>query len=135
MAHTLTPEQARKQFEAVSHGKRPANRQVSVEQAKARLREVDAGLDLGPALRLAAEGNWKGAAVSFLPWLVSGSGREYFAPVLLKLAELSFVALAFLRGGKPASTSKPVKASGRTKTATPHPKTAAPRPASGNKQD
>lgn len=98
MADPLTPAEARRRFDQVTRGRHVAPPELTLAGAKARLREVDAGLDIGPALRWAGRGRWGAAAVSLLPWLVSPSGRAYLAPLVLRAAGAMYLAIGFLRG-------------------------------------
>ncbi len=97
MADPLNPDEARQRFLAVTQGRRPADPTLDIATAKARLRQADPGLDIGPALRLLGEGRWRPALLSLMPWLLGESGRAWFAPLLLQLVEGFHVVLALVR--------------------------------------
>jgi len=97
VADPLTPGEARRRFRAVTRGRHVPPAGLTVAAAKARLREVDAGLDIGPALQLAGRGRWGAAAVSLLPWLLSPAGRAWLAPLVLRAAAATYFLLGLLR--------------------------------------
>jgi len=82
MADPLNPDEARQRFRAVTQGRRPTNPALDIATAKARLRQADPGIDIGPALRLLGEGRWQQAMLSVVPWLLSETGRTWLAPAL-----------------------------------------------------
>ena len=83
MAEPLSAEEARRRFRAVARGRHPADPQLDVAAAKARLREADPGIDISPLLGFAAQRRWKPALLSVLPWAMSYEGRAYLAPLLM----------------------------------------------------
>ncbi len=85
---TLTPEEAREQLRAVSQGRRVPRHDLSLEEAKARLRETDADLDIGPFLHFASQGRWREAGLSLALWAAGEEGRHFFSPVLLSALSL-----------------------------------------------
>ena len=109
MAEPLSPEQARQRFRAVLRGRHLTDTHLDVATAKARLREADPGIDIGPLLHFAGEKRWKSALLSLLPWILSPEGRAYMAPVLLATLEAADHALRLVAN---RSTSAP--------SATPH---------------
>jgi hypothetical protein len=97
MADTLNREEAREQFRAVSRGRSQRHTDLNLVEAKARLREVDADLDLGPTLRFASRGQWRPALLSMVAWSATGSGRAYLAPLLLQGLEFFYMVLGSLK--------------------------------------
>ncbi|RMG38748.1 MAG: hypothetical protein D6720_00695 [Gammaproteobacteria bacterium] len=93
----LTPEEARARLRALSQGRRVPRRDLSLEEAKARLRETDADLDIGPFLHFASEGRWREAGLSLALWAVSEDGRYFFSPLLLSALSLVDGVLQALR--------------------------------------
>ncbi len=87
MAEPLSAEEARRRFRAVARGRHPADPQLDVATAKARLREADPGIDISPLLGLAAQRRWKPALLSVLPWAMSPEGRAYLAPLLFAILD------------------------------------------------
>ena len=81
-------------------GRHTPRRRLSVAQAKARLREVDAGLDIGPVLSAVTRGQWRSAVLSLLAWFNTDAGRAFIAPLMLKLLPLAIGLLDLLRPHK-----------------------------------
>ncbi len=108
MAEPLSAEEARRRFRAVARGRHPADPQLDVATAKARLREADPGIDISPLLGLAGQRRWKPALLSVLPWAMSPEGRAYLAPLLLAVLDGADRALRVI-ARSPATTgdSKP----------------------------
>ena len=104
MADPLSREEARRQFQAVTHGRAPRRADLSLAEAKARLRDVDAGLDIGPALRFATRGEWKPALLSLAGWSATAEGRAWLAPLLLRGLEAFYLVLGLVQKPRPATT-------------------------------
>lgn len=107
MADPLSPEEARRRFQAVSRGRHATDTSLDLAGAKQRLREADPGVDIAPTLRHLGERRWQPAALSLLPWLVSDAGRAYMAPLLLRMAEGAYTALELLKRNLAAHRSAP----------------------------
>lgn len=106
---SLSREAARQRFRATLNGQRSPRRKLSVAQAKARFRRVDAELDIGPVLDAVARGQWRSAVVSLVFWFNTDAGRTFIAPLMLKLLPLMISLPGLLRHRKrraqPAATS------------------------------
>lgn len=64
MNSSQTTREARDQFVGMMSGESPA-RDFSVDEAKARLRAVDADLDIGPLVQAINRGDWPAAGLQF----------------------------------------------------------------------
>lgn len=95
MAEPLTPEQAREQFRRVTRGQR-VRQSLGVEEAKARLREVDAELEISPAVDYLNRREWRNALLYLVYWASTPTGRAALAPVLLRLLSIAGLALGLL---------------------------------------
>lgn len=105
----LSPEAARERLRAVTRGRYRPRRHLSLEEAKQRLRAVDADLDIGPALSAMAQGRWREAGLSVGLWFATTEGRAFIAPVLLRLLPLVSGLLQRFHSRRPrdASTDEP----------------------------
>jgi hypothetical protein len=101
MADTLTKDEARQRFRAVTRGRSPQHSELSLAEAKANLRAADAGLDLGPALRFVSRGQWRPALLSVVTWSATEPGRAFFAPLLLQGFEIFYLLLGMFRKTSP----------------------------------
>ena len=115
MAEPLSAEEARRRFRAVARGRHPTQPHLDVAAAKARLREADPGIDIGPLLHFAAKRRWQPALLSLLPWGMSPEGRAYLAPLLLAALNaadriLRFVARAPATGERDTTEAKSTNA-------------------------
>jgi hypothetical protein len=95
MAEPLTPEQAREQFRKVTHGQR-IRQSLSIEEAKARLREVDAELEISPAIDYLNRRQWRNALLYLVYWTSTPTGRAALAPVLLRLLSIASLLLGLV---------------------------------------
>lgn len=95
MAEPLTPEQAREQFRKVSAGRR-VRQSLSIDEAKARLREVDAELEISPAIDYLNRREWRNALFYLIYWTSTPNGRAALAPVLLRLIPIVSLVLGLL---------------------------------------
>lgn len=134
MAEPLTPEQAREQFRRVTRGQR-VRQSLSVEEAKARLREVDAELEISPAVDYLNRREWRNALLYLVYWVSTPTGRAALAPVLLRLVSIAGLALGLLHrvfgsgsGAKSGAESSPAPANDApaSSAATPPPDTDTP---------
>ena len=91
--------EARRRFDAIVKG-RYAPKTLSLEEAKARVRETDPGIDMSELLRALNEGDLKRAGSSLLWQTVAPETIAYFTPLIVGVIE-SFAA---------ASKSGPKKA-------------------------
>lgn len=101
MADTLSTNEARQRFRAVTRGRNPHHSELSLAKAKANLRAADAGLDLGPALRFVSRGQWRPALVSMVAWSATEPGRAFFAPLLLRGLEIFYLVLGLFPKANP----------------------------------
>lgn len=97
---SLSSEEARRRFRATLNGQRTPRRNLSVAQAKARFRKVDAELDIGPVLDAVARGQWRSAVISLVVWFNTDAGRAFIAPLMLKLLPMMISLLGLMRRGK-----------------------------------
>jgi len=95
MAEPLTPQQAREQFRRVTRGRR-IRQSLDIEQAKARLREVDAELEISPAIDYLNRRQWRNALLYLVYWTSTPTGRAALAPVLLRLVSLASLVLGLV---------------------------------------
>jgi hypothetical protein len=101
----LSSEEARRRFRATLEGQRTPRRNLSVVQAKARFRKVDAELDIGPVLDAVARGQWRSAVISLVFWFNTDAGRAFIAPLMLKLLPLTISLFGRMRRDKSRSRS------------------------------
>ncbi len=106
MADTLSTEEARQRFRSVTRGSNPRNSELTLEEAKERLRAADAGLDLGPALRFVSRGQWRPAMFSVVAWFTTEPGRAFLSPLLLRGLEIFYLLLGMFRKDSPASPAR-----------------------------
>jgi hypothetical protein len=97
MAETLSPEQARARFRAVARG-RYVDHGLDVEEAKARLRESDPGVDIAPLLGAMEHGDYRMAFAGLVPWLWSSEARRFLQPVFERGLLLAFRGLGMAHG-------------------------------------
>jgi len=98
MADPLDREEARQRFRGVSSGHYVPRRDITLDDAKARFREVDAGLDIAPTLHHLERGEWQPALLSIAGWLGTDFARGYLAPLLSRSLPLIFSLFGLLRG-------------------------------------
>jgi hypothetical protein len=119
MAEPLTPEQAREQFRKVTRGRR-IRQSLSIEEAKARLREVDTELEISPAIDYLNRREWRNALLYLVYWTSTPTGRAALAPVLLRLVSIVSLALGLVHRLLAARTGPQTDTeAGPTETRTP----------------
>ncbi len=121
MAEPLSPEEARQRLRAVLRGRHLTDTHLDVATAKARLREVDPGIDIGPLLQAVAGKRWKPALVSLLPWFMTPEGRAYVAPLLLAMLDAADRALKLFARRHAAAQPAPAGESAASRTTSPNP--------------
>ncbi len=113
---SLSPEEARERLRAVTVGRYVPRHDLSLAEAKDRLRAADANLDIGPALSALSQGKWREAGLSLALWLATDEGRAFVAPLLLRLLPLANGLLGQLRGHRPRKPAPAEKATGQKAT-------------------
>ncbi|WP_353661332.1 hypothetical protein [Hydrogenimonas sp. SS33] len=83
---------ARRRFEKIAKGEY-VPREISPEEAKARLRAADPGIDLAEAIRALNEGDLKKAGLSLLYQSLAPETVAFFAPLLAQGLQAAFTAL------------------------------------------
>ncbi len=78
-------DEARKRFEALSHG-RYVPRRIGVEEAKARLRDCDPGIDIAPLLRADSAEELERALLLVTVEAADKERAAYFSPLLAEAA-------------------------------------------------
>ncbi|BDY13321.1 hypothetical protein [Hydrogenimonas cancrithermarum] len=79
-------EEARRRFDAIAKG-RYAPRTLSLEEAKARLRETDPGIDVSDLLAALDEGDLKRAGTSLVWQVIAPETIAYFTPLIVELLQ------------------------------------------------
>ncbi len=96
-------QEARRRFEKIARGEY-VPKPMSVEEAKARLREADPGLDLSDVIAALDEGDLQRAGLALFRQSVAPQAIAYFAPLL---AEAMAAALEALEEGAEKGTEPP----------------------------
>ena len=85
-------QRARRRFEKIAKGEY-APKPLSLEEAKARLRAADPGIDISEAIRALNEGDIKGAGLSLLYQSVAPETVAFFSPLIVQGLQAAVTAL------------------------------------------